>query len=53
MSLPKQRLVQFKPVRELYLCQGMRKRILAPIAKEIAYATKFMKFCAKFVSFTL
>ena len=52
-SLPKQRLAQFKPIRELYLYQGMRRRTPNTIAKTKESATKFMKFCVKFVLFTL
>ena len=44
VSLSKQRLAQFKPIREVYLHQGMRKRISETVAKTIVSATEFMKF---------
>ena len=43
------RLAHFKPIRELHLYQGMRKRTPKRITKTIASARIFMKFEAKFV----
>ena len=44
---------QFKPIRKVYLYQGMRKRMPKTAAETIAFTTSFMKFGAKFVLFTL
>ena len=53
LSLPKQRLSQLKPIKELYLYQGMRKGKSKTTAETIVSAKKFMKFLAKFVLFAL
>lgn len=48
MSLPKKRLAEFKQIRDIYLCQGMRKRTPETIAKTVASAIKLKKILAKF-----
>ena len=51
--LARQRLAQFKPIRELYLYQGMRTRTPKTIAKTIASATVIHEIWNKIFVYTV